>query len=315
MGTIAFIVPESGKYISYGRYIKLFELVMQKFNSKLVITKDYKSVPDADIIVIFKSPEYYDPSRLEGIHNLLRNKILIGYWTDIHFQETITSGKFTQDEVYKDKMRQVLDRCDYILCPYKYTFQQLWGEYMNKFVFFPHFINYMSNGINTNPAKSCLLSGMIDDAYPLRKEICSTINDNIFVLKHPGYGMNDLQLKTNGFVVDKEYYQTISKFLCSIATCGLMNYVTGKYFEIPSMGTLLLANHTPDLDTLGFQDNVNFVEINKYNWTDKIDYIVSNPEQYTDIRMRGYNFVVNNHTIYHRANQLIGIIDEATRRI
>jgi len=91
--------------------------------------------------------------------------------------------------------------------------------------------------------------------------------------------------------------------------------VTGKYFEIPSMGTLLLANHTPDLDTLGFQDNVNFVEINKYNWTDKIDYIVSNPEQYTDIRVRGYNFVVNNHTIYHRANQLMDIIDEATRRI
>ena len=94
-----------------------------------------------------------------------------------------------------------------------------------------------------------------------------------------------------------------------MSDCSVFGYVVGKYIEIPASGSLLVANYTPDLDVLGFRDGVNYVKVNEENVEKKLRMIISNPEDFEDIRKNGREFVLDKFGIEKSFSKLVEILE------
>ena len=106
------------------------------------------------------------------------------------------------------------------------------------------------------------------------------------------------------------YAIELNKYLCSFVDCSKFGYVVGKYFEIPLSGALLLAEYTSDLDNLGFKNGENYISVDKDNFFEILDYIISRSEKYRDIRMNGRQLILDNHTNINRFEQFREIISQ-----
>jgi len=86
-----------------------------------------------------------------------------------------------------------------------------------------------------------------------------------------------------------------------------INYRT---FETLGCKTMLLTNHTENLDKL-FNIDEDLVVYSSYkDLLSKIDYYLKNDEERNKIANSGYNNVVENHTYVNRAREILNIIDE-----
>lgn len=111
-------------------------------------------------------------------------------------------------------------------------------------------------------------------------------------------------------MVGLDYIKELNKYYCGIATSSVFECCVAKYFEIPASGSLLLANHSFDLYSLGFINNENFIEIDKFNYGDKINHIFNNPYDYDKIKKAGRAFILKNHTEKNRFEQFKQILKD-----
>jgi len=310
------LIPEALKEraIPLNRYLNLFSLIMDRLDFDYLFTDDLDpNGIDADVVVIFKSPQKQNVGWMRSLRDLPKDKKLIGYYTDIHGRGAYKG--------FEEPMSKLLERADKILCPYDYAFKKIWPEYSDKCEFFPHFYTPYEKcsglKVNTKPVMKCLLSGMFvieDQYYPLREYIYRNRDARIDVLRHPLYTASTGSiLDSKEYKIDADYILELHKYFCCIATSSKLDYVVAKYFEIPFSGSLLLANYTPDLDRLGFVDGKHYVAITKKNFFKVLGDVLDNPERYEQIRHEGRDFVLNNFSILDRFKQFEDILKKIRR--
>lgn len=172
--------------------------------------------------------------------------------------------------------------------------------------------------INSNSINKIFIYGFIHaEIYPLRtwflNEIKKVYPDRVVCLDHPGYpgypGYKDsLAQKTSINTADELYKYTISY---TSSGCALKtkltdpHYLLGKFFEITGAGVLLLCNDKgvrEELNSLGFYDMVNYVNIDENNFKEKIEWLFNekNANDITIIRKAGHKHVIDNHLTSHR---------------
>ncbi|OPX39478.1 MAG: hypothetical protein B1H11_02960 [Desulfobacteraceae bacterium 4484_190.1] len=317
------IIPKiyTKSYISIGRYLSLFNLIRDEYGFRIIFEDDYDPANiTEDIVIVLKSPNKHYPYLMKSIRELPKGKKLITYVTDLHEQpELQKSFKYTEFHI---SMKKMFERSDKILCPYDYAFNTLWPEFVEKYEFFPHFLpdyEYFKNvQTNRTPIIKCLVSGAISvfpDYYPLRKYIASRNNDNITILKHPGYFRQDEEMLKSGGKIGIEYYNEINKYYCALATSSTLHYVVAKYLEIPATGSLLMANYTYDLDKMGIKKNEHYVEISKDNFFDVLDEVLSNTAKYDKIRENAKTYIFKHFNIRNRFDQFKKILEEMSMEL
>ena len=71
-----------------------------------------------------------------------------------------------------------------------------------------------------------------------------------------------------------------------------------------------MANETTDLGKAGFISNRHYVPITKENVYEKITQCLKNPNEYSDIRREGMEFVRKNHSINNRMDFLKSVFED-----
>lgn len=298
------IIPRESEntYIPVGRYAELFMKIKEGLGFDITSYNDFAGLDsEYDVVVSFKNPQKSRFHDIDGILNLKPRVKLVSYLTDLHSHADI-DGYFdklygSHDIPYEIAMRKVLERSDMVLSPYPAFFKKKWGKFMNKFVHFPHFVNHNSTRLWQPKDMRCILSGALEQhAYPFRNYVGRSRDQNIYTLPHPNYRA-ECYIRDDQYKVGTAYYKELSKFFCALATPSVLGYVVAKYMEIPACGCLLLAEYTEDLDNLGFQDGVNYLEVTKESFHEDLHYILDYPHAYDDVIKNGYDLIMNNYTI------------------
>lgn len=296
------------------RYELLFRRMVSELGFDLIFKEQVfaRDLAGYDIVLV-KGRTYLlkeNHCSLETYLNMPKDKIFIPYYSDL---QTDNSDKF--DAKYEANWTRILDRADIILTAYNEYFGKRWGnKYDSKKVWFPHFVareRYETLPFNTNPIMQCIISGKVTDIYPLRKTIIKTAvanNDKRFYWhQHPGYKLKEAK---GSIVIGDDFSKLLNKYFCGIATHSRYGYVLGKYFEIAAAGCLLLGKRCADLDGLGFEPQINYVEIDEENYSCVLDKVLAYPKTYDRVRMDGRDHVLQNHTIGNRIGQIKDILKE-----
>ena len=101
----------------------------------------------------------------------------------------------------------------------------------------------------------------------------------------------------------------LNSYFCAIATPAL-KCVVSRYFEIPAVGTLLLAEQVRDFGRLGFVPYRHYGPIVKETVFKRIEICLANPERFTDIRRQTMEVARENHGINSRVKEFKRIMEE-----
>lgn len=265
-----------------------------------------------DIILSLKTPQGADiikgnDKSWKTLMSLPEDIKVITYFSDIHMIRPKLENE------YQKAMLPVLARSNIILTAYWYPFCERFPYFTHKTIHFPHFYapeHRYDMKPNPEALLKCLTCGVSNKLYDLRKYLIdheSTCKTGLIAyLPHPGYSKD---VKTTAkYKVKDAYAEELHKYYCGFADCTHMQYVVGKYFEIPAAGSLLLARYAKDLPKLGFKDGVNYIKVNSNNIVDYIYDILNNPSKYEHIRQAGWEFVHNKFSLSNRLAQLKSII-------
>ncbi len=259
--------------------------ICDTFGFKLRYANEVDVASDTDVVVVFGVPYHNRPNLIPGLLDLNKNTKLVMFPSDLQCYN---------NKLCLENRIKVFKRCDLIITPVYEYFMKTYPQFLSKHKFMsncfsPH-KRYMKLPFNDNPKIKCLLSGNFNPkVYPLRA----------FVKKN-GLGVD---YKPPRYVGDS-YAKLLHSYFCCVASSSIFNYVIAKYFEIPATGSLLLANETNDLKRVGFIPHRHYVPINKANALTKISECLKNPDDYTNIRKEGMEFVRKNHSIVNRMEEL-----------
>jgi hypothetical protein len=204
--------------------------------------------------------------------------------------------------------------CDVILSPYAYRLNEFYPGLagLKKILWVPHSaspdfrIDY-----NERPENAILLSGAIADCYPLREQMMRLYEQRsypIILQRHPGYHcQHDYDTSES---VGRNYAKKINRHRAAFTDCAKFNYIVAKYFEIPSTGTLLLADGAVSgpLRELEFIPGEHYISATEEDMEEKIRYILDerNHSRTDEIRRRAQELVREKHKTSDRAR----LIDE-----
>lgn len=301
----AVLIPTTfdGRTYVTDRYSCLFEMLRDHLEFQIIVTDDPNRVPsNVDVVLTLKNPQPNVVSTLVQLADLDPQVKLIGYFTDLHLGDK---------EPYHSSMIRMLERCDVVLCPYDEMFRKTWPQFVDKYVFFPHFFapheRFARLSFNEDPVMKCVLAGAIGHVYPLRCVISQyPFQGEVFIPQHPGYYTKKWD---DAVFVRDRYARLLHDHFCSVATSSVYNYVVAKYFEIPATGALLLANEVEDLKKLDFVPFVHYIPITADDVVGRIQHCLLNPEEYIEIRRTGMKFVREEHSINNRFEQLRKILE------
>jgi hypothetical protein len=311
------IIPEEyyGK-ISHMIFEPLFKLIRDNLGfEQMVMGKFSKNkVEKYDIVVILKTPQKSHPNSLEGIENLTKSKKLVCYFSDVH--PNIHPVKNEDNVLFTERANKVLKRADLIFYSYKEAFLKFWYQYQHKAVWLPHFVGYpefaKSLPFNNERNVKVLLSGANGFYYPLRKFAISNPHTlrNLMILKHPGYNIKTESANVDGFFIGTKFYKELNNFYSAISCTSILNYTLMKHFEIPSVGTLLLSDVCSDMNDLGFIPSVNYIQIDMSNMIEILQNVKEFHKNFDNVRKNGRQFVLENHTVYHRFETFKKVLEE-----
>lgn len=339
-----FLTKELGTTHVADRYRILADMLRIRLGWK-VICDNALNVADIEgnTLLTIKTPQCSRLESVEAICSVPDSVRVVGLFADTHYSFGSDLSKKLE---YVAAASRVFDRCDVILSSYGHPFMCRWVEFTDKTYHFPQFYapeaRYRELPYNENPDKVCLVSGFrARKVYRLREVAYQLGPDLVKTLEHPGYasvqqrptGVGRLtgqhvrshavrqeehqrlmeHLKKGGewknpFRTGDDFATELNAHFCALSDCSVYGYVVGKYVEIPAAGSLLVANYTPDLDTLGFVDGVNYVRVSPETVEQKLKDILSNPDEYEGVRKRGREFVLEQFGVENRFEQLRGIL-------
>lgn len=266
------------------------------FNMKLEEFTKYLNDEKIKVIMCFNC--YNDVITKYRDFLTINNILILIFMNDIHYKNNIIN-------VNKEKSRTLVHDFDnvYICANYYYCYLNFYNINQKRIIKYPTFVDddfYVK--FNSVPINKILLSGTKTKEYPARKKLntISGYNDNIDVLK-------------NGIYLGHDYIKHLNKYLCCFTCCAnkCLPYIIGKFFEIPSSGSLLLAYDEfvkDELKNLGFIDGENYISCTLINMEEKIAYILDpfNLEKINEIKKNGYQFVWK----YHKQIDRLKYVDD-----
>lgn len=215
-----------------------------------------------------------------------------------------------------EKLETQYSHCDYILTgspfspkmspPYFY----ISDETRSKFLYFPHTV--ADEAPEAAPWRDrdprVLLSGSISElVYPYR-HLCQQIanQDNV------------IRILPMGRAQHGDYFHTLGLFRHAITCDSFLKYTVAKYFEIPWMGTLLVASPltTPDKDLLGFSSFENCIFYDNAHLIPEMARQAMEPHyiaSYEKMAAAGHAVVMKYHTVSKRLNYLARLCDAAQK--
>ena len=235
---------------------------------------------------------------------LENNKInLLIFVNDLHL---VKNRPENEEKIKLNKLVEKFKNI-YYCASYWYCLQNFFNVSNNRSIKFPIGIAYKNTfNLNNSTINKVLLSGSCTSSYPARK----------FMIKLQEKNLNIDRLKQSANVIGDDYLNYLKRYLCCFTCCSYSYtpYIVSKFFEIPSVGSLLLAYdvHVKDqLKELGFIDGENYISCDLTNMNDKINYIVDpkNRNEIDKIRKNGYDMIWKNHTLIERMKDLTKYID------
>lgn len=141
-----------------------------------------------------------------------------------------------------------------------------------------------------------IFGGQSSDAYDVR----NWCREQKYITGFDNSGVENKKLSNT------EYSQWLSTFDAIVAAGSsnpMYDLVTPKYFEIGSVGALIIGQECQDLKSLGFDDS-NMVIFKKENFNNKIEQYLKSPKVFEEIRKKGRSVVLGKHLISHRLDTL-----------
>lgn len=307
LGAGRFLVPTWLEHSPYsGRIIRVLEQVAARLGAELWFRDDVREEdlpPDCPFVMPFRPVQWSHADGFAGLLTLPARIQVLGVWDDVH-QGMRGSHRFHRD---RRILLRHFDRADVIVSFNRTPFLQWYPEHARKLVHVPMFYSeadFADIRFNPAPLPQCILSGSLGKFYPFRK--AAARHPGVVVLPHPGYSEASRPGGPGTFGAD--YARELSRYVCGV-TCGsVVGYVVAKYMEIPAAGCLLLAPHLPDLDLLGYEDGVNYIQVNDATFGAVLADVLARPQAYESIRRAGYDMVRARHTDAQRVDQLEALI-------
>jgi len=116
------------------------------------------------------------------------------------------------------------------------------------------------------------------------------------------------ELEKQGYIVGPRYAETIAKAKVFIFGTSIFRYPVSKFFEIMGSGTLVMADTPQSAKELHFEAGEKYVEINRDDWKEKLEYYLEDDAERERIARNGYETVMKYHTSETRARQLVGFL-------
>jgi hypothetical protein len=124
--------------------------------------------------------------------------------------------------------------------------------------------------------------------------------------KTPDRNITDLEKQS--YIVGGNYARTVARSKIFIFGSSIFNYPVSKYFEVMGSGTLVMADKPQTGEKLHFEPSVNYVEISKGDWREKLRYYLEDDEERERIARNGYETVKKYHSSKVRARQLVDFL-------
>ena len=196
----------------------------------------------------------------------------------------------------------------YIFSFYRDTFKIYYPEYLDRMVWFPHWVNTdIFRDYKLKKSIDYLLMGEIYGyVYPLRKKIVETMKNEPGFLYHPHPGYK-FSVEPDEYVGEK-FAREINSAKIFLTDDSIYHYPVLKYYEVLACNTLLLATASKELEDLGFIPGENFVAINEDNFVSEARYYLSHEKEREEIARKGYEMVRQRHSARKRALEFVNIL-------
>lgn len=190
------------------------------------------------------------------------------------------------------------------------AFKIFYPEYLDKMIWFPHFVNTnIFKDYKLNKDIDYLLMGAIHDYYyPLRSKIFEIMKDEPGFLYHPHPGYT-FSVEPNKYVGEK-YAREINRAKIFITEDSIYHYPIKKYYEVLACNTLLIATASKELEDLGFIPGENFVAINEDDFLSQARYYLSHEKEREEIAIKGYEMVRKRHSAQKRVSEFVTILQD-----
>jgi len=161
--------------------------------------------------------------------------------------------------------------------------------------------------------------GMVESMqYPLRLKISSGLptvarrNGWRALIKGPPPGsLFDTTIGekiSQGHIAGRVYNETLSRSKVFIFGSSIYRYPLLKYVEGWGAGTLVMADKPLGAERMHLEPDVNFVEVGRHNWGQKLKHYIDDDDLRASIAKRGHETVMKYHTASVRAKELLSFL-------
>jgi hypothetical protein len=301
-------LPEATKQYLTDRLEQLFKKVAFDLGCFFEYNSNPQVPHDADFVLFYGLPYHAWGNTGGNIPTLPKNVKVIQVLADIW-----NHGR--QD--YLQNAPKMYDRCDVLLTATDFAMKKFWPQFYDKCEFFPNYVSpnerWVNWKLNENPInKMCFTGHTMASFYPLRDYVLKNCNpENYFRPQHPGYhpANRDKANENPNIYIDDKYAKLLHSYLCHFNSCTINKFTTFKFLETTATGCLAISNSCDDMKKMGYLPSVHYVEVTQENALDMIDYVLNNPEKFTEMRKKAQEVTINNHTMEHRIRQIKKVIE------
>lgn len=274
----------------------MIDAIISSFDTYIISNqKEYEFIVEDIDALISMEPRWGAPE-IEFLPNKLIQKKFLSIPTYVYMSDP-HKNKWKYEYSLKHKFKKILS-------PY-YTplIKNIPSIDKNTILHFPWAVpdEYLFKGaiLPRENTQICCFGGKDGEAYETRNW-CRN-----FEFVHSAYNSGC----ENKIMTELDYSRWLLKFNAFIAAGSASEkymLTTPKYFEILAAGALLFAQHTEDLERLGFIHNQNCIIFNEKNFEQESKKYLRNPnsENYLEIRRNGLKLINERHLTKYRMKML-----------
>ena len=178
-------------------------------------------------------------------------------------------------------------------------------EKISKICWMPHCISFdMFKDYGKKKDIDVLMTGYhMDIFYPYRDKAYKILKDKKYFKEviRP----EETPKHTKKWPVGKDFSKLLNSSKINITGGSIFNYPILKYMEIASSKSLIFSNFFEELGMLGFEPDVNMVEMDFDNLESQVEWWLEHDNEREEIIENAYRIVKEKHTVQIRVNQIV----------
>jgi spore maturation protein CgeB len=105
--------------------------------------------------------------------------------------------------------------------------------------------------------------------------------------------------------IAEDFSKLLNSSKINITGGSIFNYPVLKYMEIAASKSLIFSNYFEELSMLGFEPNVNMVEMDFNNLENQIQWWLKHDDKRNELIENAYNLILEKHTVQTRVKYII----------